>query len=188
MMSKRDPIAGRVGFPSFLASLLPCFEPVQPISGFKNVIKGFANQSAWVTLDYHGDGSWILVGMLAQSLIIIHDGSYMKEISPSISSAAIMIHCTIAKIRCNCVWAKKLTSAGSYQGKILGEVMTQLILYTAATSYHDTILPVLVDCDNNGVVIHGNNSLQPILTNQSQADLLQVFKHLVLSQPFRVKY
>jgi hypothetical protein len=29
----------------FLHSLLPCFEPIHPVSGFKNVIRGFANQS-----------------------------------------------------------------------------------------------------------------------------------------------
>ena len=79
----------------FPHSLLPCFKPVQPVTGFGNVIKGFANQSLWVSLDYNGDRSWILKGMLAQSLIIIHDGSYMSKISPSIPSAATMIlyHC-----------------------------------------------------------------------------------------------
>jgi hypothetical protein len=92
------------------------------------VNRGFANQSLWVSLDYKGDGSWILEGMLAQSLIIIHNGSYMKEISPPISSAATMIYCTVAKVRCECIWAKKLTLAGSYCGEILGGVMTQLIL------------------------------------------------------------
>ncbi len=136
------------------------------------MIIGVANQSFWVSLDYQGDGSWILEGLLAQSLIIIHNGSYMKEISPSISSAATMIYCTIAKVRCKCMWAKTLSSAGLYHDKILGGVMTQLILYAAASSYHDTIPPVVVDCDNNGVVIHDNNSLQPLSTNQSQVDLL----------------
>jgi hypothetical protein len=43
----------------------------------------------------------------------------MSEISPSISSAATMIYCTIAKVHCKCTWAKKLTSAGSYHGEIL---------------------------------------------------------------------
>jgi hypothetical protein len=71
----------------FLHSSLPCFEPVQPVSGFENVFRGFANQSLWVSLDYNGNGSWILEGMLAQSLIIIHDGSYMNKISPIISSS-----------------------------------------------------------------------------------------------------
>jgi hypothetical protein len=66
--------------------------------------------------------------------------------------------------------------------------MMQLILRAAASSYHNTIPPVVVDCDNNGVVIHGNNSICPLPTNQSQADLLRVFKHLVSSQPLRVQY
>jgi hypothetical protein len=93
----------------FLHSSLPCYEPVQPVSGFENVIRGFTNQSLRVSLDYDGDGSWILKGMLAQSLIIIHDGSYMNKISPIISSAATMIYCTIAKVRCKCTWAKMWT-------------------------------------------------------------------------------
>ncbi len=80
----------------FLHSLMPGFVPVQPTSGFENAIKGFANQSLWASLEYNGGGSWILDGMLAQSLVIIHDGSYMRDLSPCISSAATMIHCTIA--------------------------------------------------------------------------------------------
>ena len=95
----------------FLHSSLPCFVSAQPVSGFKNVIRGYANQSLWASLDYDGDGSWILEGMLAQSLIIIHDGSYMKEISLVVSSATTMIYCTIANVRCKCTWAKMSTSA-----------------------------------------------------------------------------
>ena len=112
----------------FLHSSLPCFVPAQPVSGFENVIRGCVNQSLWVSLDYDGDGLWILGGMLAQSLIIIHDGSYMNKISPIISSAATMIYCTIAKVQCKCTWAEMSTSAGLYRGEILGGVMTQLIL------------------------------------------------------------
>jgi hypothetical protein len=97
--------------------------------------------------------------MLAESLIIIHDGSYMNEISSIISSAATMIYCTIAKAQCKCTWAEMSTSAGWYRGEILGGVMTQLILHAAAASYHGAIPPVVVDCDNNGVIIHGNNSI-----------------------------
>ena len=80
------------------------------------------------------------------------------------------------------------TSAGLYCGEILGGVMTQLILHAAAASYHGTIPPVVVDCDNNGVVIHGNNSIRPLPSNQSQADLLRTFKNLVSSQTFQVQY
>jgi hypothetical protein len=69
----------------FLHSSIPGFVPVQPTSGVENVIKGFANQSLWASLEYDWDGSWILDGMLAQSLVIIHAGSYMRDLSSCIS-------------------------------------------------------------------------------------------------------
>ncbi len=156
----------------------------QPISGFEHVIKSFANQSLWLSLDHDGDGSWILDGMLAQSLVIIHDGSYMKEAFPHISLVAAMIYCTIAKAQCKCTWAKQSTSASSYHGKILGGVMMQLILNAAASKCHDAISLVMIECDNNGVVSHRNKPLHPFPTRQSQANILQVFKNLVVAKPF----
>jgi hypothetical protein len=78
-----------------LHSLIPGFVPSRPFYGFEHVIKSFANQTLWFSLDYDGDGSWILNGMLAHSLVIIHDGSYMRELSPYISSAATMIYRTV---------------------------------------------------------------------------------------------
>jgi hypothetical protein len=65
--------------------------------GFETNLRSYGNKTLWKSIDYDGDGSWILEGMIHGSLIIIHDGSYMKEISPSISSAATMIYCTSAK-------------------------------------------------------------------------------------------
>jgi hypothetical protein len=76
---------------------IPGFVPSWPIYGFEHVIKSFANQTLWISLDYDRDGSWILNGMLAQSIGIIHDGSYMRELFPYISSAVTMIYCTITK-------------------------------------------------------------------------------------------
>jgi hypothetical protein len=140
------------------------------------------------SLDYDDDGSWILEGMINRSLIISHDGSYMKEVSPSISAAALMIYCTTTRKRCKCMWAEHSKSAGSYRGEILGGIMTQLILKAAATGYNGMIPHVGADCDNNGVVSHGNTPQIPLSTNQTQADLLRVFKNLVSNQSFTVKY
>jgi hypothetical protein len=105
--------------------------------------------------------------MLNRSLIIIHDSSYMKEISPLISSAATMIYCTIAKKQCKCTWAKKSESAGSYQGEILGGIMTHLILKAAETGYKGKIPSIRMDCNNNSIVTHGNTPNIPLQTNQT---------------------
>jgi len=66
--------------------------------------------------------------------------------------------------------------------------MIQLILKAAATGYNGMIPSVGADCNNNGVVSHGNTPYIPLSTNQTQADLLRVFKNLVLNQSFTVKY
>jgi hypothetical protein len=60
--------------------------------------------------------------------------------------------------------------------EILGGIMTQLLLRAAARGYKGKIPCVGADCDNNGVVNHGNTPHIPLTTNQTQADLLQVYK------------
>jgi hypothetical protein len=155
---------------------------------FETNLRSYGNEALWKSLDYHGDGWWILEEMINRSLIIIHDGSYMKEISPLISSAASMIYSTKAKKRCECTWAEKSESAGSYRGEILGGIMTQLILKAAATGYKEKILHVEADWDNNGIVTHGNTPHIPLSANQTQANLLPMLNNLVSIQPFTMKY
>jgi hypothetical protein len=65
-------------------------------------------------------------------------------------------------------------------------LMTQLILNAAASAYHVAIPPGIMDCDNNGVLSHGNAPLCSLQTNQTQADGLRTSKHLVSAQPFHV--
>ena len=155
---------------------------------FENNLKSYGNDTLWKSLNYDDDGSWILEGMINRSLIISHDGSYMKEVSPWISAAATMIYCNTTKKRCKCAWAEYSESAGSYRGEILGGIMAQLILKAAAKGYNGMIPRVGADCDNNGVVTHGNTPHIPLSTNQTQADLLRVFKNLISTQSFKVKY
>ncbi len=162
------------------------FVPSPPMSGFEHTMQHFSNQTLWVLIDYSGDGCCILNEMIAQSLVIIHNGSYMKEVSPNICSVATMIYCTIAKAWCKCTWAERSSSAGPYREKFLRGLMMQLILNAAASAYHGVIPLVVVDCDNNGVVSHGNAPLCSLPTNQAQADVLCTFKHLVSAQSFHV--
>ncbi len=65
--------------------------------------------------------------------------------------------------------------------------MTQLILKAAATGYKGKVPSVGADCNNNGVITHGNTPNIPLQTNQTQADLLRIFKNLVWTQTFTVK-
>jgi hypothetical protein len=66
--------------------------------------------------------------------------------------------------------------------------MTQLLLRAAADGHQRKIPSVGADCDNNGVVTHGNSPNTPLPASQTHADLLRVFKNFVATQPFLVKY
>jgi hypothetical protein len=66
--------------------------------------------------------------------------------------------------------------------------MMQLILQAAAAGYQGSIPLVGADCNNNNVVIHGNSPNTLLSTNQTQANLLWVFKNLVAMQKIPVKY
>jgi hypothetical protein len=66
--------------------------------------------------------------------------------------------------------------------------MMQIILRAAAADYQGSIPRVGADCNNNRVVIHGNSPNTLLSTNQTQADLLRVFKNLVATEKFPVKY
>ena len=122
------------------------------------------------------------------SLVINHDGSYMKEISPDICLAAVITFCTITGSLCKCTIAEKLTSAGSYRGEILGAILAQLILHA---SVHGEMGPYPIkmeDCNNLGIVRHSNKPGRPLSTTQPQADVLKILKQYIASQPFALKF
>jgi hypothetical protein len=118
------------------------------------------------------------------SLIVVHNGSYMKDISTSISAVAVMILCAVTGSICKCTIAEYSESASSYRGKILGAVLTQVILWAAAAGKMGPYLIVTEDCDNNGVVLHGNSPFSPLSSTQTQADVLQIMKRLIAQQHF----
>jgi hypothetical protein len=111
----------------------------------------------------------------------------MKEISPYISSAAIMIYCKMTKKVCKCTIAEQSQSAGTYRGEILGGLVAQLILHVAAQGRMGSYPLTIEDCYNDGVVEHGNTPFRPLSSTQSNADVLWIMKRMILDHPFRLK-
>ncbi len=80
-------------------SFVPMAVPSTPDTSFELNLRSPANKTLWTSINFDGDGSWILMGMLNPSLLIIHNGLYMKDILLTVSSAATLIYCTV----CVCV-------------------------------------------------------------------------------------
>jgi hypothetical protein len=66
-------------------SLLPMAVSSAPDTSFELNLRDSANKTLWKSINFYGDGSWTLTGMLNCYLVIIHDGSYMKDISLTVS-------------------------------------------------------------------------------------------------------
>ncbi len=168
---------------TFLSNLHAClhswtgsFSPPTSTSSFWDQIGLYNNHSLWQNHHCNGDGSWIWEGLCLGSLIIIHDHSYMEEVSPHISSAAVMILCNLTCCTCKCTMAKYSADAGSYRGEILGAILAQLFLPMAVQGQMGPYLIITEDCDNKGVVRHGNTPHRTLSTNQPHVDVLVCWK------------
>jgi hypothetical protein len=62
------------------------------------------------------------------------------------------------------------------------------VLKAASQSATTNYQSVQIDCDNLGVVQHGNSAPKPLKEKQAQADVLRLMKHLIISQLFPVDY
>jgi hypothetical protein len=95
-----------------------------------------------------------------------------------------VIHCQHTGYCTDMTWVERSSkiSADNYRAEILGGVGAQLLVKTAVTGCQvaGSHIPGY-GCDNLGVVIHGNNCRHPMLEKQAQADVLRLFKLLILS-------
>ena len=78
--------------------------------------------------------------------------------------------------------------ADNHRGEILGDIMIQLILRVTYHSLGHQYPDTEVDCDNQGVMIHGNTPMGALKEKQAQGNILRVFKQLVIDQSFNVDF
>ena len=168
-----------------LHSTLAAFVPPTPTTNFWDILKSYPNQSMWKYFYCDGDGSWIYQGMLMGTLLIGHDGSYMSEVATDVCSAGFYIFCSASGNVCKGAAAERSANADNYRAEMLGGLMVQLVLRAASQLGPAAFRPVRIDCDNQGVVNHGNTPTRPLKVKQAQADLLRCLKHQVQMNPFR---
>ena len=70
------------------------------------VLRSWENQSLWSHLKFDGDGSWLLSAIIANTLLICHDGSYMKKVTSNVCSTAVVMYCTATGFELTCTWVE----------------------------------------------------------------------------------
>ncbi len=149
---------------------------------FLEVLDSYEDCGLWDHLSVNGDGEWICEGIVAGSLSIAHDGSYMATEAPELCSVGVVIFCSASKNWLKASVTKRLAVASNYCGDLLGAVIALLILQAASVTLELHLPSVMLHCDNCGVISHGNLPLVSLSEKQRQADLIRYMKHLASTQ------
>ena len=99
-----------------------------------------------------------------------------------------MLYCRTTKKRCKGAAAEQSQSADNYREEILGRILVQLVLRAASQRRILPYCPVVVECDNRGVVNHGNTPTRALKVKEAQADALRSFKQILIDHPCNVSY
>ena len=109
------------------------------------------------------------------------NGSFMKDISTDVFSAAFKLMCNNSKRMLFGTWVEESPFAGNYRGEIFGGMALALLLRAASTllpANSEVVSPVKLWFDNSGVIHHGNNhTFRPGGKSVSglRADVLSLF-------------
>jgi hypothetical protein len=82
----------------------------------------------WENLQWIGNEGWLAVAIAEGTCIAVADGSYMKDLYPTISSAAVILECTKGRGRVWCSFPEASQAACSYRGELVGLMAIHLIL------------------------------------------------------------
>ena len=137
-----------------------------------DAIRRLPNQSLWQHMDLDGDGNWIIDALLGGTLAVAHDGSFKEHVDMSVCSAGLVLFCTktnrLATI--SCAEKTRPGTASNYRGEFLGGLLLALLIHCAGEMMEtDNCPPVVVACDNMGVVNHSRNRYRPLKEKQRQA-------------------
>jgi hypothetical protein len=134
-------------------------EPIILPTSFLDVLHSYSNIGLWEHLTIDGDGEWIREGIIRGSLVCAHDGSYMALEVVDLSSAGVIVFCASTKQWLKASLVERSTFTSNYCGKLLGALMSLLILRAASSFLLPPLHLVVLHCDNHVVITHGNSPL-----------------------------
>ena len=131
---------------------------------------------------------WLVTAIERGTTIWVTDGSYNKDIAPTISGAGWVIYCTETKKRFYGNFYEQSPSAGSYRGELLG----LLALHTLATalekyfSLADGVAKLC--CDNQAALFKSKEPRKRIPTGSSQGDIKRALRNVKAASTMRFNY
>jgi hypothetical protein len=110
-------------------------------------------------------------GLLANSLVMMSDGSYNEKIGRNLCSCAAVIYCRQTQQKATVTWVEKsdVYTADNYRAELLGGIALQLLVQVATDGkYISSEMRPRFGSDNKGVVHHGNHPRHPMPALQTR--------------------
>ena len=76
-----------------LLSTMPTAEPDTTPTTFLGVLEPWGNTWLWEKMTVSGGTEWIQHSIIDGSLVVVTDGSYIRQLYPNLCSAAFVIEC-----------------------------------------------------------------------------------------------
>ncbi len=95
---------------------------------FWEVLRRWQCTWMWENLQWVGDDHWIAEAIDNGTLMVVTDGSYMKDLYPNIHLAVLVLECTKGHGQLWCSFPEASEMACSYRGKLVGLMAIHLIL------------------------------------------------------------
>jgi hypothetical protein len=158
----------------------------------KEVLASHGDGSLGRNLNLGEDDEWVRTAVQNGSLIMIHDGSYQPELACDVCAAALVIFCTSTG-RLGTATAAERTSplvASNFRAEGIGGILAGLILHAAAVRGVTATHPVIIGCDNLGVISHAQHPPGSLPEKQPQADVVRALRAILSKThiPFRYEH
>ena len=113
-----------------LSSAEPPREEQMP-KKIKEVLEEWGGNWMWKSLRILGNDEWIKEAIEKGTLVVVTDGSYMRDMYPDICSAAFILECSKGSGRIIGSFSDQSITANAYRAELMGLLAIHLILKAA---------------------------------------------------------
>jgi hypothetical protein len=111
-----------------LTSIAPIVIPNPVPTSFMEVLTLWGNTWLWEHVSMTGGVSWLEESIADSTLVVVTDGSYIRELFPNICSATFILKCSKGRGRIFGAFTEASRVANAYRGELLGLLAIHLII------------------------------------------------------------
>lgn len=131
---------------------------------------------------------WLVTAIEGGTTVWVTDGSYNKEMAPTISGAGWVIYCTESNKRLYGNFYEQSPSAGSYRGELLGLLALHTLAAALEAYFSIAHRTAKLCCDNQTALYKSKEPRKRIPTGSSQGDIKRALRNVKAMSTMRFNY